>query len=47
MSTFLSFIPTHHSTEDADALLNRLPGDVSLSDLQGLRERGRIKNMKV
>lgn len=27
----------HHSAEHAHAFLDRLPGDVSLSDLQGLR----------
>lgn len=27
----------HHSAEHAHAFLNRLPGDVSPSDLQGLR----------
>lgn len=27
---------SHHSTEDADALLDRLSGHVSLSHLQGL-----------
>lgn len=28
---------THHSAEHAHAFLNRLPGDVGLPDLQGLR----------
>lgn len=28
---------SHHSAEHADALLNRLPGNVCLSHLQGLQ----------